>query len=295
MVDIKSPPPPESRNKFEDVARNWFEREPEMRATFSEIDNRWYFGEVREDGPQELMNLAQDIARRRGQGSLEEKKARGRLLSDLKNFLVEFPNKHDNICLEHAGNPVLRIINVTTLGPGGKHRVGESFTIEPFWWALATYCRQLDLEHPEAGTQPPPSRFPSPLDLSWQEVVITFVSTGAINIKARGHVHRFHYAEIGFKDGRTANEPNQSWTFLKVFAKYSGEFPKSQDTNEPIKIAKQIKPAVKKLRKRLNAIMGLSEDPFHPYYKNKNYVTKFTISDPEASPGVHGHGAGWDA
>ncbi len=121
-------------------------------------------------------------------------------------------------------------------------------------------------------------KFP-PLDgLRWNEVRITFVSDDAIRIEARAIFKRFHFAEIGFKDGRTPGRPNRIWGLLSELAKRDG-------TIEPAAgrrytgVQDAGKDAFKELRKCLRAIMSITDDPFFEYRKVKAYKTRFVLAD----------------
>src|SRR5262249_19532987 len=138
--------------------------------------------------------------------------------------------------------------------------------------------------------------FPSPPDLGWEEVTIRFVSDTAVQIRAGDVSRDYTFAEAGFKDGRSAEKPDKLWLLLRVFARVDGELTRemlqklAENPGRPPapvkKLAENIgrapaavKTAVKELRKRLCALVGIDDDPFHPYWKVKAYKVKFTLLD----------------
>ena len=120
--------------------------------------------------------------------------------------------------------------------------------------------------------------FPSRLDLQWSEVTIAFVSNDSVKISARGITKTYTFAEIGFKDRRKGDRPDTRWSVLHELARHSGRIDWGTKGAGPDPNRKRIK-VISILRKRLQAIMGTSEDPFHDYRKMKGYVTKFKLED----------------
>lgn len=121
------------------------------------------------------------------------------------------------------------------------------------------------------------ARFPSPPDLSWDEIHIRFTSNEVVDISARDQTHRYTYAEMGFKDRRTG-DPDLQWVVLrKVFARRSGEI-LEEDVSEEGFVDK-LKHKVTLIRKRLKDFFGLQDDPFDSYTTRPHgYKTKFLIS-----------------
>jgi hypothetical protein len=109
------------------------------------------------------------------------------------------------------------------------------------------------------------SHFPSPGDLKWGEVTLTFVSDDTLRIKARDITERFHFAEIGFSDRRKVDTPKKSWLLLREFASNQGELA-WDDPNSRIP-RDDLPPKVSQLRRMLNNMMGLEEDPFDSYHR----------------------------
>ena len=107
---------------------------------------------------------------------------------------------------------------------------------------------------------------------------MTFISNDSIKVKARGVAEVYTFAEIGFKDRRKGDVPNSRWKLFKEgFARHNGEV--SWEKPLAKKDRDNLKAAVKEIRKRLRAFMGIEDDPFCPYRQVKAYKTKFSLSD----------------
>ena len=114
------------------------------------------------------------------------------------------------------------------------------------------------------------TQFPSPEGLKFGEISWVFTSHDTVRIRARRITKIFHFAEIGFKDKRTADRPNKLWTTLKnIFAPCQGEIDYASTGNLSMKDIDKLKADVKRLRKQLKVIFGLEEDPFEPYSRKK--------------------------
>lgn len=119
-------------------------------------------------------------------------------------------------------------------------------------------------------------RFPSPPGLEWKDVSIELVSRDSIKIRVPGRTKKYLFSDIGFTDGRTGVTSDMLWNTLILFAKYKGRIDCATIKSD-YKTFMRMKPFVKTLRKRLNAILSLTEDPFKPYREVKGYETKFEI------------------
>jgi hypothetical protein len=110
----------------------------------------------------------------------------------------------------------------------------------------------------------------------WEGVHIEIIDKDVISIRgATGKAKKLHYAEAGFKDGRT-NFPVTAWNVLLAMAQY-GEISwaaSAKDTH-----LKAIPKAIEVLRKRLRKLIGLAGDPFLPYRKEKAWRPRFILSD----------------
>jgi hypothetical protein len=124
--------------------------------------------------------------------------------------------------------------------------------------------------------------FPSPPDLRWNEVTVTFVSDDSVRIEARGTKKVYSYGEMGFKDGRRADRPDQRWIIPRELAKHKGELSWGSELEEKVRGA--VKAAVKDIRKRLRGLMRITDDPFYGYRQERAYWTKFRLKDESFQP-----------
>jgi hypothetical protein len=156
------------------------------------------------------------------------------------------------------------------------------------WQSIADWQRinairdDLDLlPQRKQGTEKKPrelnvtARFPSPSGLCWEAVTIRFVSDDAVKISAKGVSETYMFSEMGFRDGRKGDRPNTRWSILKKLAEQGGRF--DWDSNLTLKERNCLQAAIKDIRKRLQALIGLTDDPFHDYRSKKGYEAKFTI------------------
>ena len=113
-----------------------------------------------------------------------------------------------------------------------------------------------------------------PADLNWCDITIRFISDESVEIRASGTALGVkNFIELGFRDERTLSAPDQLWRTLFLFAKNNGELSwGNSDANV------RIRAYIKTIRKRLQYLFGIDEDPFHPYKKNKAYKLKLNIS-----------------
>jgi len=122
------------------------------------------------------------------------------------------------------------------------------------------------------------ARFPSPKDLKWEEVSMTFLTNETIEIRARDVRKKYHYAQLGFQDRRQLDTPNMLWLLLReVFASEYGEIA-FERSDLDIKLTRQAQKKVSRLRGQLKEIMGIEGDPFYEYRKVRAYRPKFSIS-----------------
>lgn len=128
-----------------------------------------------------------------------------------------------------------------------------------------------------AAAPRPIARFPSPEGLCWEEVGIVFVSNDAVRVTARGISKVFTFAELGFKDSRKGDRPDTRWAVLRELARHGGEV--GWNSNAPAHVKSHLKTAIKDIRKRLQAVMQLDDDPFHPYRQRRAYVARFELRD----------------
>ncbi len=155
--------------------------------------------------------------------------------------------------------------------------------------AVTRACKQLPIAGPvpsidvQAGegqrsekTERSIVKFPLLDNLRWNEVTME-ISEDTVRITARRRFEIYEFSQIGFEDRRRANHahPDQLWHVLLMLAKGNGEINWQSKAGQVQK--GKIKTAIKRLRRRLMAIMQIDDDPFHPYSSRKAYVAKFTI------------------
>lgn len=133
----------------------------------------------------------------------------------------------------------------------------------------------------------PIARFPTVEGLRWDEVTMVFVSNDSVRVSARDVTKTYTFAEAGFKDGRKGDRPDTRWAFLQRLAKHGGNL--DWNANWDRKVRGRLKAAISNLRKRLQDLMGIEDDPFHRCREMKAYRTKFQLrnkaySTPEAEP-----------
>jgi hypothetical protein len=115
----------------------------------------------------------------------------------------------------------------------------------------------------QADMSEPVTCFPILEGLEWKEVIITFITETAVEIKARNARKKYTYAEMGFKDGRCTEKPNMAWELLRQFAEGRGEKSWEDPPEETGRTNLQKK--IQLLRKALKNFFKIQEDPFHPY------------------------------
>jgi hypothetical protein len=128
-----------------------------------------------------------------------------------------------------------------------------------------------------ARRKPRPVCFPSPDDLRWDEVTLVFTSDSAIRVQAREKRTVYTFCQMGFQDARSGDIPDDQWKTLRSFAVRDQE--EFQELASRVRPDMNLKKQVSVIRKRLQAIFGIDDDPFHPYRKSKAYRPKFRVLD----------------
>lgn len=174
--------------------------------------------------------------------------------------------------LEEIGIPIPSILLLPLPPPPKKapsNKVNSRDNLPTFDSSSAsTYCRRKgDLR--VIGVPPVPGR-------KWEDVTITFISHDSVRIEAGDLDKRLHFAEMGFKDGRKGDIPDTRWAILREFAARNGTISWG-DIN--VKHSDKMKSAIKDIRKRLKAVLGIAEDPFFPYRQVKAYKARFILRD----------------
>lgn len=113
----------------------------------------------------------------------------------------------------------------------------------------------------------------------WNRIKITLLSDDVIKIDTP-HLsgRRFHYAELGFKDGRSGGDPSKLWTYLKAFAREHGCISPTSTSDSNAK--EKLVVYASKLNKHLQNLFGIKGNIYEEPYKNKHqYKTKIFFSD----------------
>lgn len=125
-------------------------------------------------------------------------------------------------------------------------------------------------ESEKAKSQITKLKFPKLQDLKWHEVTIILYHEETIRVEARKEKTNYEFYQIeGFEDKRKKCRPNSLWELFKYFAKHNGVIVYEN------KIEMSSLMNISRLRKTLKNFMGISDDPFYPYSKNKEYRMRF--------------------
>ena len=139
-------------------------------------------------------------------------------------------------------------------------------------------------EHKTFGTKSTETKhqtaanFPSPPDLKWDEVTITFFQDDAVKIKAQNVEKKFTFAEMGFKDGRKGDAPNSRWDMLRDgFAVRGGAIKWEDDLPQTEKV--NLKKTVSDIGSTLKLFFNMTDGPFQRYHSSRGYNLKLTLLD----------------
>lgn len=116
-----------------------------------------------------------------------------------------------------------------------------------------------------------------PQGLSWGDVSIRFLDEESVEIRAGGKpLGAKRFSVLGFENKKT-KRPNTLWITLLALGRKDGEL--SWNTKDHSGgITFEEKKNISLLRKRLNNLFEIFDDPFYPYEKEKAYKAKFAIS-----------------
>ncbi len=120
--------------------------------------------------------------------------------------------------------------------------------------------------------------YPSPPDLTWEEITLNLRSDELIEIVIGEKRTKVTFSDMGFRNRTKGDVPDKIWGALCQLASRSGEILARDIKDEGF--IKKFKPRARIIRRRLEAYFGLNDDPFHPYREPpQGYKTKFTILD----------------
>ena len=128
------------------------------------------------------------------------------------------------------------------------------------------------------GSKQVPASFPTPEGATWKDVNIRFLSEHMIQVSVLGRLKAFNYAEAGFENRKTQN-PNYAWILLLQFAEQNGQMERPQGKRSDLTRTEK---GVQAIRKHVQELFGIPDDPFLPYRQVKCYQTRFKISFPQA-------------
>jgi hypothetical protein len=136
----------------------------------------------------------------------------------------------------------------------------------------------------------PTRAFPTPTGTTWEQVSLT-VDDLHVVVRVGNNTQQFGFAEAGFANKRKKGSPDELWTLLRLIASYGGIFGTGDDiTTKPGKL----KQKVSTLRKRLQALLAIDNDPFHPNTTGQPYRTRFTIQRAGPTTFPTPPGTNWD-
>jgi len=124
---------------------------------------------------------------------------------------------------------------------------------------LGSYARQVQ-------------RFPTPPGAVWEHVEIVILADGKdADINAGAGFKSLSMAEMGLAYPRTPAKQTESWKLLLRFADEESIGPDSRtwDDNLPKR--------VERLKRKLQELFGIDDDPFKPFLGERAYVPRFVV------------------
>lgn len=122
-------------------------------------------------------------------------------------------------------------------------------------------------------------KFPTPEGTKWENILIEIISRDSVKITANGVSQRYTALDMGFRDKRKGDLPNEQWDLLLSFAEQGGVFNWSS-TRSRVNLYKSIQ----HLKRTLCSFFQIDEPPIKTYKKRQGYVAKFRISDLSSHP-----------
>ena len=124
--------------------------------------------------------------------------------------------------------------------------------------------------------------FRTPKGIKWRDISIYFTSEEVVQIRAGNASEGRDFIQMGFADKRKRikeRTPDWSWKTLREFAKHQKEI-SLYDKDVDIRIKRNLKSYVHVIRKRLQYLFKINEDPFDPYNrKTRSWKARFTVLD----------------
>jgi len=112
-----------------------------------------------------------------------------------------------------------------------------------------------------------------PEECKWEDVTIEIKDDETVIIKVKNKSFEKKYGELDFADGRTSNKrPNKLWeVWLSLAIKKS-----FRDSVESIEYNKK---DIQRIRRLLQRVFGIEDNPIHPYLKRIGWRCKFDFID----------------
>ncbi len=113
--------------------------------------------------------------------------------------------------------------------------------------------------------------------IEWSNITIELVSEDSILVKAPDFkTKRFNYTDLGMRDGRKGDLPNQLWDMIKYLAMNNGILPTDEIS---FRSRGKIEKTIQRLRSHFRTVFGIEGMPINRYSKKHGYVTQFNIKD----------------
>ncbi|MHC5056121.1 MAG: hypothetical protein ACYTKD_15555 [Planctomycetota bacterium] len=137
---------------------------------------------------------------------------------------------------------------------------------------------EQDAEEEKRPRREPFVRFQPDETVTWHTVEIIIIGDAAARVKVGEETKKLSCIEMGFKDNRTADMPNDQWKALLKFADGYGTVAWPAGSRRPPIKHK----CLTALRKALKALCHVDDDPFEPYDRALHcYKAKFRIERAE--------------
>jgi hypothetical protein len=123
----------------------------------------------------------------------------------------------------------------------------------------------------------PIDKFPTPQEVKWEDVKITFLSDKAIQINVMDKQEGKDYVELGFTSKR-GGKMRKAWEVLFEFAFKDGEISYKDENFSHNEITKQLKTRIYELNKWFGLYFGIKGNAIRRYNRHtQSYKAKFEI------------------
>jgi len=112
---------------------------------------------------------------------------------------------------------------------------------------------------------------------NWSQVTIELVSDDSILVKAPDFkTKRFNYTDLGMRDDRRGDMPNQLWDMVERLAVNNGKISVDEIS---LRERSKIEKTIQRMRTHFKTLFGIEGMPINRYSKKHGYVTQFNIKD----------------